>query len=348
MTGYEILDDALDSLADAGPDLVNGMTSHAPMAAEALCALGRPEAVMTWLEGQRPELLPWPAPRARIEPGGFAAALGRPARAADWRAFFAAELADAPWRLVLDRAVARLAPGLCAAATHGVIRVGHAARALALAETPARLRELADALASWASTWQTLPADRAARAPALPPAEAIARVQVVPPEQRRFTGTIVSSLEALDAFPPFAQAIALADLDGDPAARISDLTETFARVYLANSRDPLHAIVFVHGVTSLAALRSLAPALAPETAREALRYGWQAACGLYAAFGSRPSPERPVEPPGESREALIDLAVASRDEHAIKFTEACLREHAERPSAVYLAAARHVLDALPR
>jgi hypothetical protein len=346
MDAYEILDEALDSLADAGPDLRNGMTSHAPMAAEALCALGRPDAVMPWLERQRAELLPWPAPRARIDAAGFAAALGRPERASDWRAHFAAELEGAPWRAVLDRAVARLAPALFAAATHGVIRTGHAARALALAETPARRRELADALASWASTWQTLPTDATPRAPALPPAEAITRVPVVPPAGRRFTGTIVSSLEALDAFPPFASAIALADLDGDPAARISDLTETFARVYLANARDPLHAIVFVHGVTSVASLRSLAPALAPATTRQALCYAWQAACGLYSAFGDAPAPAAPVEPPRESREALIDRAVASGDDHAIKFTEACLREHAERPSAVYLAAARHALDAM--
>ena len=33
-------------------------------------------------------------------------------------------------------------------------------------------------------------------------------------------------------------------------------------------------------------------------------------------------------------------ALATGDEHAIKFTEACLREHALNPKPVYLAAAR--------
>ena len=36
---------------------------------------------------------------------------------------------------------------------------------------------------------------------------------------------------------------------------------------------------------------------------------------------------------------LIDRAVATGDEHAIKLTEACLREHAQRPDPVYLQAA---------
>jgi hypothetical protein len=38
------LDDALEMLSHHGPDLTNGNFNHAPMVAEALCALGRPEA----------------------------------------------------------------------------------------------------------------------------------------------------------------------------------------------------------------------------------------------------------------------------------------------------------------
>jgi hypothetical protein len=34
---------------------------------------------------------------------------------------------------------------------------------------------------------------------------------------------------------------------------------------------------------------------------------------------------------------VIDRAVFSGDEHAIKFTEACLREHALTPNPVFLA-----------
>jgi len=41
------------------------------------------------------------------------------------------------------------------------------------------------------------------------------------------------------------------------------------------------------------------------------------------------------------------MAVAHGDEHAIKFTETCLRHHALNPSPAYLAAARNALDMLP-
>jgi hypothetical protein len=346
---YSALDQALDELARSGPDLRNGLSNHAPMAVEALCALGRADAVRPWLEGYRSGLEPRPPARERIAPGDWPRALGRIERTADWMAFAAEELEGAPWREVLSRWTARLAPGLCASATHGVIRVGHAARALAVAESPPRRRELADALGVWAANYQTLPTLPTAAGGARPGGrarDALARVRVVPPEARRFRGTIVSSLEALGEFPAFAPVIDWFDAGEEPGAAISDLTETFARAYLANARDLLGAIVFVHGVTSAASLRSIVPFLDAPAARAALRFAWQAGAALYAAFGARPAPEGEIEAPREDRETLVDLAIENGDEHAIKFTEACLREHEIAPSPVYLAAARHAIDAL--
>ena len=138
------------------------------------------------------------------------------------------------------------------------------------------------------------------------------------------------------------------DVTIPPGALLSELTRTFAEVYLANARDVLTTIVFVHGVTSLVAIRSLLPVLDEATTRDAIRYGWQSSCALYATFGSRPTPERDVAPPRETRDALVDLAIAHADEHAIKLTEACLREDALAPSPVYLAAARHAIATLPK
>src|SRR5260370_27652217 len=66
---YDSLDDALDSLSGYGNALANGNFNHAPMVAEALCALGRPEAVMPWLERYRPRLVPRGAPDGRVPPG---------------------------------------------------------------------------------------------------------------------------------------------------------------------------------------------------------------------------------------------------------------------------------------
>jgi hypothetical protein len=263
----------------------------------------------------------------------------------DWNAYFAEALAEAPWPDVVARWVARLAPAFCASATHGVLRVGHAVRSLEDAETPARRRELARGLAYWAAAYQTLPAGGDAPV-ATTPRAAIGRVPLVPEAERRFTGTIVSSLEALAAFPAFAPVIGLVDVRDEPARVVAALTETFACVYLANARDALGVIVFIHGITSVAALRSLLPHLPEDVARQATRYAWQSSAALYAAFGSAPVSPGDVEPPRESRETLIDMAIACGDEHAIKLTEACLREHALNPSSAYLAAARHALGAL--
>jgi hypothetical protein len=344
---YAPMDEALSMLSACGPDLTNGLTNHGPMAAEALCALGRPDAVVPWVERYRAGIAPWPPAGERIARGDWRRALGEPRRATDWRAFFAEELAAGPWREVLDRWVGRLAPGFCASATHGVIRVGHAVRALTEAETAARVRELGDALASWTSTYQTLPARPHAGEVTMGPHAALAAVAVVPPERRRFTGTITSSLEALGDEPDFAPVIGLLDVGGDAAALVSALTDAFARVYLANTHDLLTAIVFVHGVTSIAALGNMLPHVGAATGRTALRYAWQTACALYVTFGSRPAPPGAIEPPREDAGTLVDLAIANGDEHAIKFTEACLRHHALAPSPVYLAAARHALDVLP-
>jgi hypothetical protein len=146
--------------------------------------------------------------------------------------------------------------------------------------------------------------------------------------------SIFKAVAELDGFPPFADAINLAAPGDDLSAFLSDLTATMAMCYLENAGPA--SITYVHTVTAPSALRMLAPHLSAETARLAGRYAWQAC----AAIHSRAHYPRPVTLPETppSPDDLIDRAVFSGDEHAIKFTEACLREHALRPSPVYLAA----------
>src|SRR5262249_12503432 len=78
----------------------------------------------------------------RIGRTEWATALGQPRRVGDWFELFGNELSEEPWRAVLERWVPRLAPGIVAAALHGVIRTGHAVRAIAFEDTPPRRREL--------------------------------------------------------------------------------------------------------------------------------------------------------------------------------------------------------------
>ncbi len=348
---YDQLDGALDQLSGYGTELANGNFNHAPMVAEALCAMGRAASVMPWIERYRGRLVARAPVGELIRSAEWPGALGQRDRFAAWSALFAAELRDEAWREVLDRWAGRLAPGVSAAATHGVIRVGHAVRALAEGESPQRLGELADALASWAASYSELPAAGGLSNGALTPREAIARVATVPPERRR-PGNIAAALAGLDEFVDFAPAIGLVDLSGDIDGLIARLTELFARVYVANAKTPLTAIVFIHGVTSLAALGHIAPYVGEANARLLLRYGWQAGCALYACFASGAgfaAEDAANDENAESLpESLINRALAHGDEHVIKFTEACLSRNALAPSPAYPAAVVNALGMIGR
>ena len=343
---YAPLDDALEVLSAYGPELNNGNFNHAPMVVEALCALGRPEAVFPWIDGYRPRLMPRPSPGERMDWSQWRAHLGRRDAFAAWSGLFAAELAAAPWRSVLDRWAARLAPGYSAAATHGAIRVGHAARGLAEAETRVRLRELGDALASWAASYSELPTVPTVAQRRLDPRAALAAVPVVPPE-RRSPGNITTALNKLVEFPEFALAIDLVDFGGEAGAAVGQLAELFARTYLANAVDTRTSIVFVHSVTAVHALGNLLPHVTPPTGQALARYAWQAGCGLYAAFGGV-HPIEALAAENDDIQVLADRAVANGDEHVIKFAEAAIARHKIAPSPVYPACIRHALGIVRR
>jgi len=66
--------------------------------------------------------------------------------------------------------------------------------ALRPARRHAGCAELADALASWAVTYQELPASRDVANGTMTPREAIARIPVIPPANRRDLGNITASL----------------------------------------------------------------------------------------------------------------------------------------------------------
>ena len=341
-----LMDQALEMFRRTGPEYGGGLANHGPMAAEALITLGRSDAVIPWVERYRRNLQDPPEARHPISSEDWREALGNISRVGDWIALFNREMKEASWRSVLGQWLPRLAPGLVAAAAHGLIRTGHAARSLTERETEARRQELAQGLAYWAARYQLLPSARMRKKSAgLKPSQAIKLVETLPVEQRGGRGLIADSLRRLDEFPPFANTADMVDSASDPSRFISDLTETFAAVYLANAQQSGSVIAFIHAVTGPSAVRLLLPYVKPEETRDLLRYGWQAAAGLYAAFG-RTTETKVPEGFEQSEEDLIDRAVATGDEHAIKFTEACLREHALNPKPIYLLAARHATNYL--
>lgn len=334
------LDDVLDRFATTGPEFGQGLSNHGPMAAEALVRMGRADAIERWSEWYARRLAEHPESRNAIDPATWREALGDMRRAGDWIAFFDREVREQPWLDVLETWVARLGPGIMAGATHGILRVAHAVRTLNAGESPARLHELAEGLGYWAARYQELPTTHGDPGTMNVP-EALALVPRVDPARRKY-GLIFDAVKVIepDAFAPVANYVVT---DGDVAAFVSDLTRTFVRHYLANAEKS--AIGFVHTVTAPSALRTLAPNLSSATREAMLRYGWQACAAIYAAYGDVAAGDVPaVDAKVEfDAEDLIDQAVSSRDEHAIKFTEACLKEHRITGDPAFIVAAQDVV-----
>jgi hypothetical protein len=74
---------------------------------------------------------------------------------------------------------------------------------------------------------------------------------------------------------------------------------------------------------------------------------WQVGAGITVSF-TPPGGTRATEPGAEpaSPDPLLAMAIAHQDPHALKFSEACVQEHALNPDPAYLLAARHVLGQL--
>jgi hypothetical protein len=338
------LDEAYQRLHAREPAGTLGLSTHAPMVAEVLCALGYAERVSGWLDRYRGSMLQLPPASARIDPKHWRAALGPDVNASsweranvrwrDWVELFTAELASAPWRDVLDTWAARLAPGMSGGATHGVIRASHAVRAIARRDTAPRRAELARGLAYWASSYEEIPG----RGPRV----GLERVPLYREAKgRAATGRniveVLRHVGELETFPAPPQA------SDDAAAELSRLTAQFARVYLRHGTHD--TIAFLHAVTGPCSLRRMAPYLKPATVRAALPHAWHAATALYAMYARRD--DAPRAPDTKlSRAELVGRAIDNGDEHAIKFTETLLAEHELHPDPAYLAAAADVVGRL--
>ena len=344
-----IIDQALDILKYAGPEYGNGFSNHGPMAAEALLALGREDAIISWVQKYRKRLPAYPESHDIIDRERYLEAMGDIRRFADWTLFFEKELGTQPWGSVLNTWVPRLMQGMIGAAFHGIIRTGHAVRNLVNEETGQRLRELAEGLAYWASRYQTLPGIITEKQATLKPTEALPLVERLPSDKRIWHGLIFEKVRGLSGFDSFVDVINLVDTSMDIDDFFADMFEAAARVYLANARDKGSIITFIHTTTGPGAVQLMAPYLSQDTVRIALRYCWQASAGIYAAIGMAIDDNIYETTGGDARiDELINLAVATGDEHAFKFMEVCLRAYKLEPKPLFLVAARHAAEHLRR
>lgn len=351
----ELLDESLARLAPTGPEFGGGLSNHGPMAAEALIRMGRADDVERWVDGYLRRLDAPPRPSDRITDATWRDALGDLRRVADWEAYLARQLAEEPWLDVLARWWPRLVPGLAAAATHGIIRTSHAARSLAAglpaqptdspgraAEPPERVAELAKGLAYWAAAYLELPGSRRTGGH-LDLATAVGRLprRAAPPGRGLITEQLGIRLADDTELPA---AVALLRPPQDVQADLRDLAAMFARQFLVYGRQ--RPIALLHAITAPTAARSVLPLLPGHVARDTYDALWQVGAVLHATYSSgaipEPLPEQAPPAPGD----LVDRAVATGDEHAIKLTEACLRLHAESGDPVLLHAAARATDLL--
>jgi hypothetical protein len=171
-----VLDRIYDRFATSDPfQRVTGFVDHVTMGAEALVALGLGTKVESWAQrssarAYRPSMVGIPIS------SDWPRALGQRQCHGDWIAHFDAELEHNPFEDVLARWVPRFSHDMGALLFHGVIRTGHATRALEHSNTSARRTELARGLALWAIGVKNAAPDPAHRAASMDAAIDYARV----------------------------------------------------------------------------------------------------------------------------------------------------------------------------
>lgn len=356
-TRTDTLNDALERLADYAFVDGGGFACHGPMGAEALSALGYDDAVPGWVEAYKathPAIDAPPASRP-IDPADEASwrsALGDFARVGDWATLFDRELRERPWQDVFGLWAARLLPGYGGGMTHGLLRVAHGVRSVGGDRTPTELQreELGKGLAAWAGWFTTLPGQpQPSGSRGLD--EAIA---AVPRPAESWTPLEAGTFSRIGELPDFSRAVDALRPPGEQLdAALGDLTATFCRLLV--TRPDVIPIGLVHAVTPVAASASLRPLLADVAPDALYAQLWQVNAGIVAGFvpatggpaagttSAAPIEEREPPSPGE----LSARAVEHRDAHVVKFTEACLREHANRPDPAYLLAAQTLLERTP-
>lgn len=308
-----VLDEALDRLHTTGPEFGGRLSNHAPMAVEALVRHGHANAVHRWIDDYRERLEEAPRPYERVTAAHWQEALGDHRRLADWTDLFRLELADRPWREVLAEWWPRLLPGISGAATHPVIRVGHAVRTLLDGDTGPRHAELAHALGYWAARHAVLPERRASPAPP----SAAAALEAVPAVEQN--GGIGQRLDRIVELPDWPDGAA-----PEPGAARGRLTEL---VRAATHRYATHAhgspVMLVHAATAPNAVLRTLPALPRPLWEPSLRAAWAASAAVTAAY-TPPAPAAAPETAGITAEEVFARAAAHGDEHTVKFADTAL------------------------
>ena len=356
------LDEAYQRLHDTGPEFDGWLSNHGPMAAEAMVRHGHGDRVHRWLDVYMRRLEEFPRGTGPIG-SGWQEALGDPRRIADWTVYFRREVAGQPWRETLGTWWPRLLPGVAASATHGVIRVGHAVRALMQDGDDADHRtELAHGLAYWAARWQPVPGGPATELPritaptvagepaaagawgaagaGLTAGDALAAVPRIPDQ----SGGFRDRFPRLAGLPGWPAALAAPQIPASPEALqswLAGLVDAAVARYLRYGHGD--AVMLVHSATAPNAVLRALPALDRQLWAPSVAASWAAAAALTAIYapataaGRAGLPDPPTGP--QAAQETFARAVEHGDEHVIKFADTATDVYARTGDTGALAAA---------
>ncbi len=294
------------------PEYGGGLCNHLPMALIALDQIG---ASPSRLDDYRRTHVSW----LEVLPDGDGAASGAwPFRKANHAAFrdlqadFRQRIAREGWEQVLRAVLPDLAPGLSAAALHGLIRT-------AMGLVARHDGEIAAGLAYWAAHWQRLGIVLAAPPGNVPSADATALLERLRGDARfafdpkRAPDLIDDALLAVGALEGFDEVIHWLDAGH---CGLADLARAAGILYAATGD-----FTALHTVTGAQAAGVLLP-FAPEPKR-LLPWLWQGQAAAYIALGRPPIPDpqtidswRTADMP--TWPELLQKALTEEDEHTVK------------------------------
>ena len=301
----------LDAQLQLPAEYQDQLTSHLPMALQALHSLGAsPERMQAFYAAYAKRLDGVHAPATAQPVVDWRSLRGQPdaypALLASMRVLVASDGVDATLRALLPD----LLPGVAAAAFHGLIRTAHAVQS-------AHAGEVAAALAYWAWRWQPLaPAQvPAVRMPLSAWSEALVRdaqawrsdgslIYIRMDQATR--GAVYQSLA--DALLPFV----------DLQSAIASLAALAAERYVASPN-----FTVLHMITGMRALRVLLPWIESEEGVQPILI--RAFTAAYLAARVVPLAVAPEQHQHMWPE-VIAAAIASDDDHVIKLVHACREE----------------------
>ncbi len=297
------------------------LANHGPMVLVALDRMGASSERLTrWYGTYRDAhgLPPVPPPVAPIDGDGFDAALGDRAREADWRAYFAEEVARLGLSAAIRTHLPRLVGGVGGSALHPLMR-------LAYAVLKGDDAEGAVALAYWATCHLPLPSAIGVAPDTDDPAAVLAAVGAVPgirdyvPE----TDLLWHNIRAVGELPGFAGIVDRLAFGADTPRRMA---ETALAVYAATMDfSALHAVTGLHWVRLVASHLD-----DPEPLYRAF---WQVIAALVPKIGfpALPSADSLASlrlTPAPGWPEIFAAAIASDDEHDVSLVFSASQEEA--------------------